>query len=233
LRSALSYFSVLPAGAADAPDAAALAWLPVVGALLGALAGLAAQATAAHSTHVLAVAVAFGATIVLTGAVHVDGFLDGCDAFFAPVPVARRLEILKDPRHGTFAVAGFAVVAAVWLAALWSIPPAAFPVALACAAASARWSAAVHALYVPYGGATASAFARRPPLTVLALGLLLVAALAWVLGRRGAVAVVAAFAVAALAIVWIRGRLAGAITGDGYGFAIVVAEVAALVALAA
>jgi adenosylcobinamide-GDP ribazoletransferase len=169
---------------------------------------------------------------VLTGAVHVDGFLDGCDALFAPVSVERRLEILKDPRHGSFAVAGFAVVAAVWLAALWSIAPASLPLALACAGASARLGAVVHALYVPYGGATASALTRRPPLPILALGLVLVVALAWPLGARGAVAVVAAFTAAALAIVWIRGRLAGAITGDGYGFAIVVAEVAALVALA-
>jgi adenosylcobinamide-GDP ribazoletransferase len=223
---------VLPVGAAGPPDAAALAWLPFVGAVLGALAGLAGAAVAAHAPHALAVAVAFGATIVLTGAVHVDGFLDGCDAFFAPVPVERRFEILKDPRHGTFALAGLAVIAAVWLAALWSIPPASFPAALACAAASARWGAAMHALFVPYGGATATAFARPPPLAMIALGLALVVVLAWLLGRSGAVAAAAAVVAAALAIGWIRSRLAGALTGDGYGFAIVVAELAALVALA-
>jgi adenosylcobinamide-GDP ribazoletransferase len=169
---------------------------------------------------------------VLTGAVHVDGFLDGCDAFFAPVSAERRLEILKDPRHGSFALAGFAVAAAVWVAALWSIPPASLPLALALAAASARFGAVVHALHVPYGGATASAFVRRPPLAGLVLGLVVVAALAWPLGAHGAATAVAAFSIAAVAVIWIRGRLGGAITGDGYGFAIVVAELGALVVLA-
>ncbi|HEY0613568.1 MAG TPA: adenosylcobinamide-GDP ribazoletransferase [Candidatus Elarobacter sp.] len=232
LRSAFAYFSVLPVGTGGAPDAAALAWLPFVGAAAGALAGFAGALTAAHAPHALAVAVAFGATIVLTGAVHLDGFLDGCDAFFAPVPVERRFAILKDPGHGTFALAGIAVAGAFWVAALSALAAPALPLALACAAASARWGAILHALYVPYGGATASAFVRRPPFAVLVLGLALVVALAWPLGPRGAVAAVVALATSALAVTWVRGRLGGAITGDGYGFAITVAEVSALVTLA-
>jgi adenosylcobinamide-GDP ribazoletransferase len=205
-----------------------------VGAVVGALAGLAAEAVAHVATHPLAVASAFALSVALTGAIHVDGFLDGCDAFFASVSAERRLEILKDPRHGTFAVAGFAAVLALWLAALWSLPPASYPLALALCAASSRWSSVIHALYVPYGraGAVTRAFEGRPPLGVLGLGLALVIALAWPFGARGAAAAAASLALAALCVRWIRSRLGGGLVGDAYGFTIVVAEVGALVTLA-
>lgn len=179
-------------------------------------------------------ATAFTLTIVLTGAIHVDGFLDGCDAFFASVTPQRRLEILQDPRHGTFALAGFAVLCTLWLAALWSLPPAQYPLALALSGAAARWSAVIHALWFAYGraGPPARAFASRPPLGVLALGAVLVAMLAFALRAPGCVAALAALAVAAAAITWARMRLGGGLVGDAYGFAIVLADVAALVALA-
>jgi adenosylcobinamide-GDP ribazoletransferase len=230
----LSYFTILPVGVAEAPDASALAWLPFAGALTGALAGLAAAGIAHVASHALAVASAFALVVVLTGAIHVDGFLDGCDAFFASVSPERRLEILKDPRHGTFAVAGFAVVCAIWLAALWSLPPARLPLALALSGASARWASVIHALYVPYGraGALTRAFEQRPSRGVLALGLALVVALAWPLGIGGGAAFGVTLGVAALCTSWIRPRLGGGLVGDAYGFTIVVAEVAALVALA-
>lgn len=234
LRAAFSYFTILPVGAADAPDAAALAWLPFVGAVVGALAGFAAEGVAHVSTHAFAVATAFAVPIVLTGAIHLDGFLDGCDAFFASVSPARRLEILKDPRHGTFALAGLAVVGTLWLAALSSLEPATYPLALAFSGAAARWSSVIHARYVPYGraGELTRAFEQRPSDSVLAFGLALVAALAIALGPRGFVAFATAIAFAALAIAWTRSRLGGGLTGDAYGFTAVVAELGALIALA-
>lgn len=237
MRAAFSYFTILPVGTDDVgPSAVAVAWLPFVGAVIGFVAGsigLAVSAIAPHA-HALAVATAFGATIVLSGAVHVDGFLDACDALFASATPERRLEILRDPTHGTFAVAGFAVVAALWLAALWSIPMTMLPLALALSGAAARWSAAIHALWLAYGRSEPTrAFARRPPVVILALGAVLVIILAHALGWRGYAAVFAPLAAAAVAILWSRARLGGGVTGDAYGFAIVVAEVAALVAVAA
>jgi adenosylcobinamide-GDP ribazoletransferase len=235
LRAAFSYFTVLPVGAADPPDAVALAWLPFAGAVIGALAGLGAYGLAWIAPPAIAVAAAFGLSIVLSGAIHLDGFLDGCDAFFASAAPERRLEILKDPGHGTFALAGFAVAGALWLAALWSLDPVLYPLALALSGAAARWSAVIHALWFAYGraGAPTRAFESRPPFWVLGLGAVLVAVLAFALRAPGCAAAFAALVVAAGAITWARGRLGGGLVGDAYGFAIVVAEVAALVTLSA
>ena len=233
MRAAFSYFTILPAGTTAAPDADALAWLPLVGTVVGALAGGAAYAVALIAPHGLAVATAFGLTIALTGALHLDGFLDCCDALFASAPPARRLEILKDPRHGTFALAGFAVAGVAWLAALGALAPASYPLALALSGAAARWSAVIHARWSPYARADAPpALAQRPPLAVLAPGGGLVLVLAAALGVRGVVAAVAALLGAAAALAFARARLGGGLVGDAYGFAIVVAEIAALSVLA-
>ena len=43
-------------------------------------------------------------TIVLTGGLHLDGWIDASDAFFSYQDQARRLEIMKDSRTGAFGV---------------------------------------------------------------------------------------------------------------------------------
>lgn len=234
LAAAFAYFSVVPIRAKTGPDARAVAWLPFVGAALGGLAGTLALGIGTVAPHAIAVAVAFGATLALSGAIHLDGFLDVCDALFAPVPLERRYAILKDPHHGTFALAGLAIVAPLWLAALWSLPASAYPPTLAFAAACARWCAVVHALGAPSPRADAStaALTVRAPWPVVVAGGLLVCALAIPLGWRGFAGAGSALLAGAAAMQWARWRLGGRLVGDAYGFAIVIAEVVVLATLA-
>jgi cobalamin synthase len=106
--------------------------------IVGGLAGGAAQLVATFAPHAIVVAVAFGLSVALTGAIHVDGFLDTCDAAFSGASPERRREILKDPHHGSFAIAYFAVAAVLWLAALWSLPVPWLAIDLAAAAFASR-----------------------------------------------------------------------------------------------
>ena len=226
---------MLPAGVTDAPDAVALAWLPLVGISLGAIAGGLAWAIGLIAPEPFVVAAAFSASIVLSGAVHVDGFLDACDALFASVPPQRRLEIMQDPRHGTFAVAGFAAVAAWWIAALVSLPAAALPWALAFSAGASRLAAVLNAYRLPYGraGASANAFARRPPWPLLCVGAIVLVAIA--LGAHAPWWILAGVAAAGLALLLGEAaarRLGGVLVGDVYGATIVVIDVALLTAIA-
>lgn len=200
--------------------------MPLVGAVVGALAGGLAWASSLAFAHPLVVAVAFGASIVVTGAIHIDGFLDTSDALFASVPLTRRFEILKDPRHGTFAVASFAVLSVLWLAALWSIPPERLAIVLAFSGAAARFSAVWLARFLPYagGGERPAAFTSKPPLAALAASGLLVVAL----GLAAGGATVVLLAVGGLTIATgytFAGRLGGGLTGDVYGFLIVATDV--------
>ncbi len=43
-------------------------------------------------------------SIVLTGGIHLDGWMDTSDAFFSHQDVRKRIEIMKDPRTGAFGV---------------------------------------------------------------------------------------------------------------------------------
>jgi adenosylcobinamide-GDP ribazoletransferase len=52
---------------------------------------------------------------VVTGALHIDGIADVADAFGGGKTTERVLEILKDPRHGTFGVTTIVLVIAAKL----------------------------------------------------------------------------------------------------------------------
>jgi adenosylcobinamide-GDP ribazoletransferase len=222
---AFAYFSVLPVGRfarGPGPDAAALLALPLVGAVIGALAGAVALGASAFAPHVLVAAFALGATVVASGALHLDGYLDGCDAFFASVSPARRLEILKDPHHGSFALAGLLVLGAVWYAALTALPAADYPATLALCAALSRGAAILGAVMYPY------ARGGRVDAAGLILVLATIASAAFLYVPVALAFVPAALGLAWLLARWIAGRLGGALPGDGYGFIITTLEVAGL-----
>ena len=213
-----------------APDANTLVALPLVGAVVGALAGSLGYGASFVLPHTLAAALALGALIVLTGAIHVDGFLDGCDAFIAAVAPERRLEILKDPRHGTFAVAGMFVAGTIWYASLAAIAPARYPAILAFAGALARAAAVANALVFPdaRGGAVARAFVSRPAIAPLAVVVVTLTIAAFALAPAYVTIVPVAFALSLLLGRTIARRLGGGLVGDAYGFIIVVVEIVVL-----
>ncbi|MBV8246210.1 MAG: adenosylcobinamide-GDP ribazoletransferase [Candidatus Eremiobacteraeota bacterium] len=232
-RSAFGYFTAIRVGTRDAPDEVAVAFLPFVGLLLGAICGGIGFAGSFVVPHAIAVSIVFVAGVLLTGAVHADGFMDTCDACFAAVPPARRLEILRDPRHGTFAVAGMLCASALWLAGLWYVPFAALPLALALVFAAARLASVANALVVPYARETpSSALGARPPWWLLGLFAIATEWLAFALHVRGAVWIVPALIALALACgQYLKRLLGGGLTGDAYGFMIFSGEAIGLAAL--
>lgn len=230
LGAAFAYFTTLPVGRAatyEAPAPSVFGYLPAVGIIVGAICGGAAYGIALIAPHGLAVATAFGLSIVLTGALHVDGFLDASDALFASVTPERRLEILDDPHHGTFAIAAFAVLCVIWIAALAAIPVVRLPAALAFAAGSARWSAVLNAFIHPYRGQP-----ERPQALVLALTFFVLVGLSGFVATWAWITVPLSAALAAIGAAWARTRLGGRVTGDVYG-ALIVSGEAGILALCA
>jgi adenosylcobinamide-GDP ribazoletransferase len=55
-------------------------------------------------SHLAAAFLLWLATIVLTGGIHLDGWMDASDAYFSYQDREKRLEIMKDPRSGAFGV---------------------------------------------------------------------------------------------------------------------------------
>jgi adenosylcobinamide-GDP ribazoletransferase len=237
LRIALRHLTVLPIpydpAEASASPARALAWFPVVGAVIGlAVGGTLMMPFPPWTRGALGLAV----WIWLSGALHEDGVMDCADAALAPVPRERRLEILKDPHVGAFAVVAEGTLLLVRAAALASVTVFA-PVV---AALSGRWVMALSlALWRPARpdglGARFASGARGVWPTVCALVLLGVVGavenLVSVGTPRVLLAAVASL-VAGLGGAWWLDRRFGGLTGDAHGAASVLAETAALLVYA-
>lgn len=227
--AAFSYFSILPVAgreAASPPSSDSLLALPLVGLAIGGIAGLGAQLVARVSSVALCAAVAFGLSIALSGAIHVDGFLDCSDAMFAVVSPARRLEILKDPHHGSFAIAAMAMISAVWFAALQTCHVRRLPPILAYSAALARYAAIVNAtVYPAASGARSTKALHAPP---RADALLAEAALFFVAARALGPRVWTTLPLSVIGSLMlghcIVRRFGGGLTGDAYGFIAVALE---------
>lgn len=219
----------------DRGGKAAWAW-PLVGAVLGLITAVVAACLLGLSVPPILVAVAaVTTTIFLTGALHEDGLADVADGFWGGYDPARRLEIMKDSRVGSYGVLAlvlslFARVAAVTVL----IEAGAFFPALIAAGALSRAPMAVLMATMPparAGGLSARVGAPEGKTALVALALALVIA-ALVLGQASLAPILwaslATIAVAILAFVKIGGQ-----TGDVLGASQQAAEIAALTALTA
>lgn len=98
--------------------ARAVPWFPVVGAGIGSIIALVYIATASILPAIVAAVVATAAGALVTGAFHEDGLGDVADASAGGFTVERRLEILDDPRQGTFGVLAIAFAVLLRVVAL-------------------------------------------------------------------------------------------------------------------
>lgn len=215
VRNAVSFLTVLRIGAApDRAPGKAFAWFPLVGLLIG-LILIAVSAALPDTIRPMLLLITW---IVLTGGLHLDGFADTCDGVFATTTADRRLEIMRDPRTGSWAVIGLIVL----LLSKWSLLHSVNGAWLIAAPVLGRWSMVLAASAFPYARSTGlGAYFReglgRSQVTVSSgLVFIILAVLAAVSS--------AAIVLALLAVVislgfarWSSGRLGGGLTGDVYG----------------
>lgn len=228
MLSALGFLTVL--GGAHAPDARTLRWFPAVGAGIGAALALAwVGATELWSPGVAAVVV-IAVDLALTGMLHFDGLADSADGLLPHLDRDRRLEVMRAPDVGAFALTVVPVVLLARWAALAS--DLVEPAALIAVWAASRVLMAVVPAVVPYARAEglASAFlagARRwIALWWVPAAILLAAAHQ----LTGLVALAVGLACGAMVVEVARRRLGG-FTGDVLGAAAVVTETVCLLVL--
>jgi adenosylcobinamide-GDP ribazoletransferase len=197
-----------------------LAWYPLVGAVLGLVAGGAALGLRlAGAPEAVAAAGAVALGIALTGGLHFDGLVDTCDGAFSPRPPAERLAIMRDPRAGSFGLAGGVCVLLVKQAALATAPVERLVAATVAALALSRAVMVGAAVLAPHGrpdglGARMTRSAGRRQVALAWLAALAVTAAAG--GPAGLVWVALAVAVGWAVARWLLTRLPG-LTGDTYG----------------
>jgi adenosylcobinamide-GDP ribazoletransferase len=209
---------------------------PVVGALIGAAAGLLCLALRTIGVPDLAAAaLALGAGAVLTGALHEDGLADVADGFGGGRDVAAKLEIMRDSRVGTYGALILLVSFAAKLSALAAIPDGYLVQSLIAAHALARGVLPWMAMSLPYARKDGlAANAGRPDAGIATIAAVLAVAIALlVLPWISALGAALLAGLSGLGMARLAQKQIGGQTGDVLGGAEQIAETAILVLLAA
>jgi adenosylcobinamide-GDP ribazoletransferase len=225
----------LPALSAEDQLRATYYW-PLIGVLVGAAIVGAWWLAGQVLPRDIAVGLALAVGLMLTGALHEDGFADVCDGFGGGATRERALEIMRDSRIGTFGAIGLVMLIGVKWHAMAALPPALFPAALIAAHALSRGTPIGLMVLLPYARTDASRarpFVSRPTgRRLLAVGM---TALAPLVLLPPVLWPICAGAVAAIwlgCFLWFRRRLGG-YTGDCLGATQQLGEVAFLLAAVA
>jgi adenosylcobinamide-GDP ribazoletransferase len=208
--------------AADGGDVArGVALFPLIGAAIGAVAGVVAELLYPTLPAFSAAGVAVAAAVLLTGALHVDALADTFDAVGAATR-ERALEIMRDPRVGSFGATAIALDLLLKVGAVAALLARddALP-ALVAAGALSRAASPPLAALLPYaraeGGGSGSVLTGRVSMASATVAVAVGCAVAIAVeGSDGAVLAAVAGAVAlGSGLVW-RRWLGGA-TGDCLG----------------
>jgi adenosylcobinamide-GDP ribazoletransferase len=234
------FLTRIPAALPAAPERllAEAAWaFPLVGAGIGAVAAFvffAAQLIGLGDWPAALLAVTAG--LVLTGALHEDGLADSADGLFGGADRERRLAIMRDSRHGTFAVLALVLSVALRAAALAQLGEVVFAgLALVAAHAGSRALLPVAMWVLPPAredGLGAAAGRPRPAAVVVGLLIALAIGAAALGPLHGIVALGCAAAAAAMVTVVAQRRIGG-YTGDILGAVQQIGEIVILLAAAA
>ncbi len=223
---------------AEGAAARAMGWFPLVGGLVGLVGGLVtALANLAHLPPLACALLGLAAMVWLTGGLHEDGGADVADGFGGGRDVARKLEIMRDSRVGSYGV--LALVFSVGLrasaiAALLGAGPGAVIAGLVAAGALSRAGLAALADRLPPARRDGLAAAQgKPTKTTLWLAGALGGGIALLVSGWLALPAALAAAGATGLMAALARRQIGGHTGDVFGAAQQVAEIAALLTLTA
>lgn len=222
LLAAITFLTRLPVGRRQADSAdigRALAWFPLVGALVGLVGAGTYGVLYPWLPSLLSAVVAVTLGVVLTGALHEDGLADTFDGLGTGASGAEALTIMRDSRIGTYGVSALVISLLGRIVAVASLTPAGAVAGLVGAHTLGRLAAVVSMSVTPPArndglgrswmsvgtrGEVWSAVASGAVLALLAVGWLAVVSL-------GIVALVV------LAIRAITIRRIGGVTGDVLG----------------
>jgi adenosylcobinamide-GDP ribazoletransferase len=221
--AALGFLTSIPVGRRlmDGRSLAGSAvYFPLVGFVLGViLAGL-DYGLGRVLPNLLTSAITVTVLVLLTGALHFEGFVDACDGLFGGHTRERRLEIMRMKNVGAYAVAGGALLLILKFAAIASLPVGweRFWIIMLFPAMS-RWGMALVLNLFPYARTEGlgSAFrSNKSFIYMIATGIIALC-IAIVFGWLGGIVLLFVAKVVALILGWGISRMLGGLTGDTYG----------------
>lgn len=234
--TALKFLTILPVGKKldiqDKELAKSASYFPLVGALIGLLlvaVDFIFRPLFPDSIVNLFILITL---IVVTGALHLDGFMDSIDGLFSGKDKNRILEIMRDSRTGAFAVVAVVCLLLLKLFFLNEIQSNVRYSTLILMPALSRWGVVYLAKIYPYARKTTGTgepFARLVGTRELIEATLFMAILIGLLLQlKGIIVWLAVFVALILLSRWINKKIGG-MTGDTYGAIIETMELIILI----
>ncbi len=189
-------------------------------------------------SHVLPVAVVnvliIVVMVIITGALHLDGFVDTCDGIAGHKSVEDRWRVMRDSRAGAFGIVGVVLLLLVKYVSLNSIPQDVMMANLVFMPVVSRW-AMVYAIFVyPYArpsglGTSFKQATRWSQFTIATVITFVIATVLFpMFSVTGLWLIFGIWVITTLLSIYLKHKFSG-LTGDTYGAINEVAEVMALI----
>jgi len=177
--------------------------------------------------------------VVLSGALHLDGFVDTCDGIAGHKTVEERWRVMHDSRAGAFGIVGVFLLLLVKYVSLSSVPENLLMVTLVLMPVVSRWAMVYTVFAYPYArpaglgrifkqGASWQGFTIATVITLaVAIGLTRLANITYFY-LAGLAIMLAIWVIVVAMATYLKRKFAG-LTGDTYGAINEVAEVCVLI----
>ena len=206
-------------------------YYPLVGLVIGLLLWLLAKTLSPYFPPLALGALLLVAELMLTGGLHLDGFMDSMDGLLSARTPERILEIMKDSRIGAHACMALVGLLLLKFTLLASLSPAQFPILLVMPMLS-RWVFQIGVVGFPYARAQGLGKGIHETthwIPFLFSGLFVLSASFYLASFAGIVT----FGICIITVTLLATRISsllGGLTGDLYGAFIEISEVVCLLA---
>lgn len=218
------------------PSSWSVAWFAVIGTVIGWLMLAAHGLMWARVPLAVEAALLLVGLVVMSGALHLDGLADTCDALYAGDSKEEALRIMKDPHIGTMGVVGIGLVLLVKWASLWALAAHRDPMGLLLIPACGRAAMALTMASLPYVGSSSGvatpfltgSLKTPAAVTIFWMVMLTVAILQW-----QAIWFLVAMGLILAGSFWMLRKRLGGFTGDAAGAVGEIIETASFAMVAA
>jgi adenosylcobinamide-GDP ribazoletransferase len=232
--AALRFLTIIPLpGGKISPGEVgrSIAYFPAVGAIIGLilvglnwLLGLILPPAIVNILLIVALA-------IVSGGLHLDGFVDSCDGTVGHRTAAQRRRVMKDSRAGAFGIIGVSLLLLVKYFSLNSLPESWLVPTLLLMPVLSRWAMVYAVFAFPYARASGlgKAFKREASRPVFLVATVIALAIAVIPAEFAGLVIMLGVWIIAMAIAFLLKSRFGGLTGDSYGAINETAEVVVLI----
>jgi len=167
----------------------------------------------------------------LSGALHLDGFIDTCDGMAGGKTAEERWRVMQDSRAGSFGIIGVCLLLLVKYVSLNAVPDGWLMPTLVLMPVVSRWAMVYAVFAYPYAkpSGLGTVFKQGASWLRFTIATVITLAVAAILAQlTGFIIMIAIWVIVVVMAAYLKGRLGG-LTGDTYGAINEVAEVCLLI----